>query len=307
MHLALFQKWECCYSPADSLSPKPLIDRLLTHHYLRPPQNPPTPQTTLFVMYPNMTRVALSSFSCFPADSHRPGAPYAEATAAAGVTGAFWVPDMRQQCWQGWHLRWALTFGLPLSLLLVVGVPAALAVALHAFRNKLDTPSAHRYLGFVYLPYRRQAAVWEAVQTVQTAALVAVSVFSVRLGPYYTLLLLTAMFTILIALQLAFRPHATRATHLAQVAALCVLASVTFVTLSFFHSVGFEAEPGIVYKELIGAALLLVSIAYTVTMLFFASLGLADWFKALWAYLKTSAAGCYNHAFGVRRRGDNKT
>jgi hypothetical protein len=227
-------------------------------------------------MYPNMTRVALSSFSCFPVDSHRPGAPYAEAIAAAGVTGAFWVPDMRQQCWQGWHLRWALTFGLPLSLLLVVGVPMGLAVALHVFRKKLDTPSAHRFLGFVYLPYREACANWEAVQTVQTAALVAVSVFSVRIGPYFTLLLLTSMFVVLLALQLAARPHSARAAHVAQVAALCVLAAVTFIALSFFSMVEFESNPTDLYRELMGGVLLVAVLAYVLAVLVAVGFGLED-------------------------------
>jgi len=163
-----------------------------------------------------------------------------------------------------------------------VGVPLALALTLRIYRKHLDTPAAHRYLGFVYLPYRRPCAFWEAVQTVQTAALVAVAVFSVRIGPYYTLLLLTSMFTVLLGLQLAFRPHATRTTHLAQVAALCVLAAITFITLSFFHAVGFEAEPGPAYREVMGAALLLLVVGYTVTVLVFATLGLADRVAGVW-------------------------
>jgi len=246
---------------------------------LNPQSSTPYPspiQTTLFVMYPNMTRVALSSFACFPVDTNEPNAPYAAATAAAGATGSFWVPDMQQKCWQGWHLRWSMAFGIPLTLLLVVGVPVALALTLHFYRKKLDTPSAHRYLGFVYLPYRRACSNWEAVQTVQTAALVAVAVFSVRIGPYFTLLLLTSMFVFLLALQLTARPHTARAAHLAQVAALCVLATVTFIALSFFPMVEFEARPSDLYREFMGAVLLIAVLAYFCAVLLAVGLGLAE-------------------------------
>jgi hypothetical protein len=79
----------------------------------------------LFFFYPSLLRVCLSMFACCPLDvagQAGTGSMYA----AANATYGYWVYDMQQACWQGWHLRWALGLGVG-GMVFCLALPAAVA------------------------------------------------------------------------------------------------------------------------------------------------------------------------------------
>ena len=70
-------------------------------------------------------------------------------TASAG----YWIPDMTNQCFHGWHLRWTGFVAVPGLLLL--SIPLAFAALLWRRRHELITDVCKQKLGYAYKSYRQ--------------------------------------------------------------------------------------------------------------------------------------------------------
>lgn len=66
----------------------------------------------------------------------------------------YWVPDMTVQCFDNWHLPFSLGLGVPLLVLVVVGIPLLPTFLLVKHRRKLNTTAVKLRLGFVYTSYQ---------------------------------------------------------------------------------------------------------------------------------------------------------
>lgn len=66
----------------------------------------------------------------------------------------YWVADMTQACFTGWHLKWSLALGAPLLFLVCLVIPVLPALLLVRHRKQLSAPSVRRNLQFIYQPYK---------------------------------------------------------------------------------------------------------------------------------------------------------
>lgn len=62
----------------------------------------------VFFFLPSVLRVVFGMFACVQLDSD------VDAAYSAGAVGSFWVYDMQQVCFEGWHKSWSSGLGLPL-------------------------------------------------------------------------------------------------------------------------------------------------------------------------------------------------
>jgi hypothetical protein len=110
------------------------------------------PVTLLVLAYyafPTLLRAAFSFFACLRIDRLPPEVQLLPgATAPLNHTASYWVSDITQQCFAGYHKAWALGLGLPSILLWAVVVPVAMGLGLFLCRAKADTDSSASTLGF---------------------------------------------------------------------------------------------------------------------------------------------------------------
>jgi hypothetical protein len=212
----------------------------------------------LFFFYPSLVRVGLSFFACYHLDQIGPQDPYA-AYAVANATHGYWVSDMDQPCFEGWHLSWALALGLPCTLLFCLGVPLGILCLLYPNRHRLNSPSVKGALGFLYLNYRSRRYYWEAISNAEIAVLVCISVFGFTLGMYYSTLLLNATFTMFFMLQYFMKPHSSESLHVTQLASWSCLYLTTMFGLTLLP---FDVEAPSVYGSAIGVLGLIMNIAF---------------------------------------------
>jgi predicted outer membrane repeat protein len=186
----------------------------------------------LFFFYPSMVKAPLSVFACYTLDeagsSTDPYSQYAIANAAYG----YWVSNIQQACWEGWHLSWALGLGLPCMLLLFFGVPLGCWLLLYKNRSRLQEPGFREYSSFLYHDYTPKRYYWETLNTVQIALSMALLVFSFTLGAYLSCLLLNLALACFCALQHTFRPFASVKLHRMNLASLVCLYFTTTLALT---------------------------------------------------------------------------
>ena len=207
----------------------------------------------LFFFYPFLTRVALGFFACLALDNVEKGPtatdPYPQ-YAVANASGGYWVSDIQQPCWEGWHKAWALGLGVPLAAIFCLGVPLAVLLLLTLNRTKMDQHSTFsECFGFLYHNYRPKRFYWEVVSIVQLAVVVAISVFTHTLGPYFSALLLQLAFFIICGLQHIFKPYSSKLLNDTALLSAAVLFFTSSITLSLFR-VDLEAPE--VYGDVMG-------------------------------------------------------
>ena len=185
-----------------------------------------------YYFYPSLVRVGFVMFSCYTLDIPAQG-PYSQ-YATANATKGYWVYDMEQACWQGWHYNWALALGLPCLVLFCILVPPTMCLWLWSARKKLQNADFQRRFGFLYHSYTPKACYWEGVVCAQTMLLVCISIFSPPLGVYNSIVLLNATLIAIVILQLTVRPFAFRVVHVARlISTCCLLANVNLGLSSF--------------------------------------------------------------------------
>jgi hypothetical protein len=132
-----------------------------------------------------MLSAVLGLFACIPLDQPTV-APY-----EAAAVGSFWAGHMSQLCWQGYHRTTALALGVPLVAVLLVLLPVSMFGFLLYHRQDLSQDRLRHFL-FMFRMYKPEKFYWEVLILLQTAVLVAISVFGFSLGTYYACLALTA-------------------------------------------------------------------------------------------------------------------
>jgi hypothetical protein len=194
-----------------------------------------------FYEYPTLVKAALSFFACVPIDA-ADEQPYPE-YAIRNHTAGYWVSDIQQECFAGWHKPWALGFGVPAALLLCIGVPLGLFFFLRHSKAKAKTSDAAfwEHYGFLFRNYTESKPWWEAVWAAQTVLLAAVSVFHFTFQAYYALLVMQLILLSSAAAQVIAQPYAQLRLHRLHLASTCCLSLIVWLCLGLF-SASVEAD-----------------------------------------------------------------
>jgi hypothetical protein len=217
---------------------------------------------------PSLQRTVFWLFACIPLDraAHLPH--------MANAVGTFWVFDASILCLEGWHKLFALGLGVPLTALLCVVLPAVIVYITLSHINALGDASCSRSWGFLTHSYHRRVCWWEAVVVCETAALVAISVFGVNLGPFYQCLLMVAALLLVSQLQLMFKPYMRIQTRQAMIQGThCLL--LTALAAHSFLAYG-PVQPGVAYGLARGFVLLVINFVYVCSVVW-KLLCLVDW------------------------------
>jgi hypothetical protein len=193
---------------------------------------PVTALVVLFFFHPWLVHTGISMFACFQVDvANASYDPYPQHALAAAPHG-YWVLDMHQACYSGWHKSWAFFLGIPCAVVFGGFVPLAIIVGLTRKKSKLKEPHFQQHFGFLYRNFRASKYYWGAVVTIENVLLVTVSVFSSTMGVYYATLVLNAAFGFLIIVQLLFKPFAVRKLQHLQLMSFGCLFATTYAGLS---------------------------------------------------------------------------
>ena len=188
-----------------------------------------------FYAYPTLLRASLSFFACLRIDRAPPEVQLPPgATAPLNHTAGYWVSDITQQCFSGYHKGWALGLGLPSVLLWCFAVPVAMGVGLFLCRAKADTDSFREHFGFLYRSYKPERMWWEAVWAARTVVLTLISVFAIPMERYFAVLSLHLVFLVSGALQIVFQPYAFPTLHRMHMISTSCLAATTMGALAMF-------------------------------------------------------------------------
>lgn len=158
-----------------------------------------------------MVKAALSFFACVRTDDAAKG-PYAQ-YAVRNHTGGYWMLDMSQECYSGWHKAWAFGLGLPAVLVLCVGVPVGMLWFLWSQRARTADPDFRECFGFLYRNYRDSRVWWEAIWAFQTVLLTVVAVFHYSIKAFYSMIILGIMLQGSAVLQAIAKPYAQPQLH----------------------------------------------------------------------------------------------
>jgi hypothetical protein len=155
----------------------------------------------------------------------------------------YWVSDITQQCFSGYHMGWALGLGMMSVIFWCIVIPVAMGVGLFLCRAKADEDSFREHFGFLYRSYRPERMWWEAVWAARTVVLTfrsnGITVFSYPMERYYSVLSLLAVFWASAALQIIFKPYAFRTLHRLHMVSTSCLAATTLGALAMF---GYDLE-----------------------------------------------------------------
>jgi hypothetical protein len=216
-----------------------------------------------FLFLPTWTHAAFSLFTCVPLDVAT-SPPY-----EANAVGSFWAQDMSERCYtrDSYHMAWALGLGIPLLLLLCVGLPLGLFgwLWLSKRRGKLANDRFRSQFGFLYRTWQEDVCWWEAVVVLQTVVLVIVGTFGYALGPYFQAIVITAALQIILVLLLSVRPHVSAAAGVVSTRSLWVLSATAFSALTFLPYHNISAAPG--YTMAMGVFVLLINVAFVLSTL----------------------------------------
>jgi hypothetical protein len=175
-----------------------------------------------FFVLPGVLRVVFGLFACVPLDKPVV-APY---TAAA--VGSYWVHDVSTVCFgTGWHRSLSLGLGVPLVLLLCIGLPVAIVFVTVSNHKRITHPTFQQHWSFLTRAYTTRFCWWEAVIVCQTIALVVVSTFGINMGPFY------AVLGIHLYLLIAAEPYVHLQTGRSMRLAVQCLLLTSFVGLTF--------------------------------------------------------------------------
>jgi hypothetical protein len=214
-----------------------------------------------FLFLPTWTHAVSSLFACVLLDVAT-SPPY-----EANALGSFWAQDMSERCYtrDSYHMAWALGVGIPLLLLLCVGLPLGLFgwLWLSKRRGKLADDHFRSQFGFLYRTWREDVCWWEAVVVLQTIVLVMVGTFGYALGPYYQALVITAALGIILVLLLSVRPHVSAAAGVVSLRSLGVLITTAFAALTFLPYRNISPAPG--YTMAMGVFVLLINVVFVLS------------------------------------------
>jgi len=224
---------------------------------------PVTALVVAYFAYPTMLWGALGFFACLRIDK-KPDLPHFMADLDSGLLNharGYWVSDIRQQCFIGYHLYWALGLGLPAVLLLCVGVPVAIGWGLWANICKAGTEAFRRHFCFLYRNYKPEYMWWEAVWAAQTVVLTLVSAFAFPMGRYFSMLCLLVVFLVSAAVQGVFRPYAEHTLHhMHLISSSCLVATTIGALFMFAYDV---SDPSAnVVRQVVAVLMLFMNVVF---------------------------------------------
>jgi hypothetical protein len=245
----------------------------------------------LFWFYPWFVRVGLSFFACYKLDdSSAEGVKYPEHLTATAAQG-YWVLDMSQECWVGWHWLWALALGVPCIVVFVFGAPAAVVLLLYCNRSHFHERGFRAAFGFLYHDIKDGPlqVVWEAVSMIQMAIVVAISVFSYTLGAYFSILLLSICFAVFSATLFIAKPYKVRRLQTVGSASLAVMYVTSCIALSLF-----KADASVLVPDNSKVAIGVLGLMINVGFIVWCCVGIvvhtrgaaADWWQSFKKWLK---------------------
>jgi hypothetical protein len=157
----------------------------------------------VFFVLPSIVCSCFGLFACFNID--QPAQPPNMLLAV----GSCWVHDTDQLCFVSWHRSLAIGLGIPL-LLFVCFVPCFILYRTLPNRAMLGNALWLQHYGFLVQEYKPSCRFWEAVVAAQTLLLVAISVFSYTLSPFYQAVLMNVAVAVIWLLLAVVRPLHTR-------------------------------------------------------------------------------------------------
>ncbi len=171
-----------------------------------------------FFTYPAIAVGTAKLFSCVAIDSDKVG-PYREfATARAPVM----LVDTKYECYSGWHATAIALVAVPALAVLVLALPAALALFLRSNATRFKDTDFERRFGFVYLGLEPRRWWWFFLATARTSVLAVIGLL-VR-NPGFQNLVAQAWVLAYLAMLAAFRPYALRTLQLMDaVSVICIL------------------------------------------------------------------------------------
>ena len=224
----------------------------------------------LLFFYPSLVHVSLGMFSCLRLDAvglaTDPYPQYADATSKFG----YWLSNMKQPCWEGWHKAWALGLGLPCALLFCFGVPAAVGLLLSCNKKRLQGPGPFRdHFGFLYHHYKGSRYLWEVAAILQIAVTVIISVLSHSLGVYFTALLLQLGYAGYFVMQYALWPYKFKLLNTAALLSSGCLYATTSLLLTLLQVDAAAAAPA-GYVMAAGVLTVVLNVPFVLLCLFLA-------------------------------------
>ena len=142
--------------------------------------------------------------------------------------------DLQIVCWQGSHLVWASTVGIPFLILYAAGIPLLSLFVMYKRKHKLHTDKATvSKFGFLYLGYSTHTYYWEAIVMLRKVSMVMIDVVLGPSGVAVQALVSLLMMVLMFFATLHFRPFA--APHIGRLELYSL--STSFMTLwmgSFF-------------------------------------------------------------------------
>lgn len=208
----------------------------------------------VFYAYPTLVKASLSFFACLRIDD-ADKQPYPE-YAVLNRTAGYWVSDIQQECYAGWHKAWAFGLGLPAVLLLCFGVPVGLWWFLWANVKRASEASFEEIYGFLYRNYKSSTLWWDAVWSAQTVLLTLLSVFHHSIGAWHALLLMCLFLFLSASLQQWKRPYTDTVLHRLHLAATqCLLLNI-WLAMNLYYNTNTAAN------MFLGAAMVLVNFAF---------------------------------------------
>ncbi|DBB05192.1 TPA: hypothetical protein ACH3X3_010435 [Trebouxia sp. C0006] len=234
--------------------------------------------TVIFYYYPSLLSTSLSLFACYRIDASYPSSAvaYPQNLQADWPLG-YWVPDMSKPCFTGWHLRLSLPLGVPLLVLICVGVPLLPYLLLRPCKTQLQTPPVKIRVGFIYRSYKPEFWYWDSVVLVQTLALATAQVSATALNTYFQL---TVMLMILVVGSVAlphFHPFESSLSQRVQVLGLFTVVATATGSLYFLDSGKVASHAGL---NAVGVLLLLLNVAYLLLVALLLAVAAKDFVKA---------------------------
>ena len=137
--------------------------------------------SVLYVFYISTTENVVKVFDCTSVGNDCK----IQSTAMKCVTSTsdYWVIDTDVRCWEGEHLVLVLVAGIPLLILVSIGLPLWLLIVLRYLRGRSNEGISHRAYGFLYKAYNHRCMYWDAVVMLRKGVLATISVFAISLGP----------------------------------------------------------------------------------------------------------------------------
>ena len=124
----------------------------------------------IFMTLPTITTITFAIYNCIDIFSN-------------GNT--YLALDMRLQCWHGDHNFYAKSFGIPIILIWILGLPVLAFVLLFRKRKELAAEENLARYGFLYVGLAHRAFYWEILLHFRKVLMISINVFFTTFKPLY--------------------------------------------------------------------------------------------------------------------------